>query len=287
MEQIKPMKGFSSDKVNFDSTFFSENDWVSSIKYDGNLIFIRCKEGDVRFFTSNWKEFYLPKIAEKLSKPIFRDYCFVAEFMYDCEGKLGDRTKSAVLTSLRTAFNKGLSNPSDFNEDLVNIKIFDHVTHSPFDGTLGLFNILSKLNTKNISFVEFSPVEDVESLFEQLESVCADGWEGLMLRNTASWYKPGKRVRDLIKLKKRKTADLLCVGVVEGIGKCDGIGSLTLKDSKGRLVNVGSGLDYSESVRKGDFIGKVIEISYEQILDTYIQPVFIRVRDDKTENEID
>ena len=44
------------------------------------------------------------------------------------------------------------------------------------------------------------------------------------------------------------------------------IGSLVLKDSKGRIVKVGSGLDDNDrSKKQPDFIGKVIEVEYEQI----------------------
>ena len=35
------------------------------------------------------------------------------------------------------------------------------------------------------------------------------------------------------------------------------------------------------------FIGKVIEVEYEQLLATYIQPTFVCVRDDKTIEDID
>ena len=35
------------------------------------------------------------------------------------------------------------------------------------------------------------------------------------------------------------------------------------------------------------YLGKVTEIEYEQILDIYIQLVFIRVREDKNIKEID
>ena len=35
------------------------------------------------------------------------------------------------------------------------------------------------------------------------------------------------------------------------------------------------------------YIGKVIEVEYEQILDTYIQPTYKTIREDKTKEEID
>ena len=66
------------------------------------------------------------------------------------------------------------------------------------------------------------------------------------------------------------------------------IGALVLEDSQGRRVSVGSGLtDGDRNEHYNAFEGKVVEIEYEQIIDTYIQPTFIRVRYDKTKEEID
>ena len=110
-----------------------------------------------------------------------------------------------------------------------------------------------------------------------------------MLIEPDSLYHQGKRVNHAIKLKGRLTADLYCLGSNIGEGKYKGmLGSLVLKDSKGRLVCVGSGLDDVDR-NKGlsYFVGKVIEIEYEQIQDTYIQPTYIRIREDKTKEEID
>ena len=104
-----------------------------------------------------------------------------------------------------------------------------------------------------------------------------------------SAYNVGKRVHHAVKLKGRHTADLLCIGITPGTGKYKGmIGSLTLMDKEGRRVSVGSGLcDVARAGNKADFINKVIEIQYERIDDTYIQPVYIGIRADKNEMEID
>ncbi len=66
------------------------------------------------------------------------------------------------------------------------------------------------------------------------------------------------------------------------------IGALLLEDSKGRVVSVGSGLsDDQRRVNSMYFVGRVIEIEYEQILDTYIQPIIKCIRADKTAEDID
>ena len=72
------------------------------------------------------------------------------------------------------------------------------------------------------------------------------------------------------------------------------VGSLVLQESTGRLVSVGSGMsDEDRNKPSSYFVGKVVEIEYEQIADTYIQPTFgsdtvgVTLRLDKTEEEID
>ena len=63
---------------------------------------------------------------------------------------------------------------------------------------------------------------------------------------------------------------------------------MVLRDKKGRIVAVGSGLDDIDRIRKYNyFLNKVIEIEYEQIMDTYIQPVVICRREDKSIEDID
>lgn len=279
MINFKPQKGKQFDKLPAKSLAkFDKQEYLVSTKYDGNQIFINKEGSEIRFFTSDWKEFYIPHIAEDLAiNP--EDFTLVGEYMHNCEGKLGDRVKSAKLTTYRTNFTKGLNN-STSDEVKTNIKLFDYV-----DPSLTYEQRLNKLRA--LKFMQGLEVIDSIKLtgkqaVEHAKKLFAEGWEGAMLVEPKSKYQIGKRVNEVIKLKNRKTADLLCIDVEEGLGKCEGIGALVLQDSKGRIVRVGSGLDYSKGTRSGEhFIGKVVEIEYEQILDTYIQPVFKCVREDK------
>jgi len=128
--------------------------------------------------------------------------------------------------------------------------------------------------------LELSPL--LKLVLKVVRIACKYGWEGMMCVEPSSVYTPGKRGNHIVKLKYRKTADLLCIGTEPGEGKYQGmIGALVLKDRNGRVVRVGSGLDDLDRSYKNDYIGKIIEIEYEQILDTYIQPTFVCVRYDK------
>lgn len=278
MINFEPQKGKAYDKLpNKTLDKFDNEIYVTSTKYDGNQIFI-AKQGDkTRFFTSDWKEFNLSNIDLSDNE---EDFTVVGEFMFDCEGKLGDRTKSAKLTTYRTNFNKGLANdPSD--EAKTNIKLFDYV-----DTSLGFAQRVEKLRA--LKLVKCLEVVDHilmtgKQAKERSKALANLGWEGLMLVENNSMYQIGKRVNHAIKLKHRKTVDLLCIDIIGGTGKYHGqIGSIVLQDSEGRIVAVGSGLSDSLRSKPYDyFIGKIVEIEYEQILDTYIQPTFITIREDK------
>lgn len=272
---------------------FEKKTWLVSHKFDGNMIFIEKIGDKVRFFTSNGKEFYLGGIANFL-RVCPEDFTFTAEFMYGCEGRLGDRTKSAILTTLRTDFAKGIASSCDRSK--INIKIFDVISGGEYHERVAKCHYIleeaERLNhpaalPERLSAIKLLSLQGSEAL-KWAKTLVNHGWEGAMAVDPYSTYQAGKRVPYAVKLKFRRTADLLCIDVEQGIGKCNGIGALVLQDKAGRVVKVGSGLDYSSDTRSGDqFIGKVIEIEYEQILDTYIQPVFVCVRDDKTKEDID
>lgn len=294
--QFKPQKGKAFENLpTFAEKSFDSQQWIVSPKYDGNQIFIVKKNNIITMFTSDWKEFYINLVAEEVYD-IPGDFVLIGEFMHDCNGKLGDRIKSAILTTYRTNFSKGIANPPSL-EAKANIRVFDMlyitqtgelVTNNPYKDRL-IQATFAVLQCSLLNIVPHSTMSGKEAK-EFAKNLAKDGWEGAMCVCPRSFYNTGKRVNNSVKLKFRKTADLLCVGFEEGEGKYEGmIGALILKDSKGRMVNVGSGLEDYQRINsnKVRYLGAVIEIEYEQIIDTYIQPTFIRVRTDKTIEEID
>lgn len=270
-------------KIDFDNT-----EYLVSTKYDGNRIFIVKIGGRLSFFTSDWKQFDFPHIPELLEN--YQDFTLECEFNYSSFGKLGDRVNSAILTTWRTNFNKGISNRY-IDISKVQIKVFDYleITSTGYTTKVPYYHRLEIART--LKLPEFIQVITTTRMFgyeakQMAKYLVKQGWEGLMCVEPNSYYDIGKRGNHIVKLKYRKTADLLCIGVAEGEGKYQGmIGALLLKDSEGRVVSVGSGLDDLDRSYKNDYIGKIIEIEYEQIIDTYIQPTFGCVRYDKHESD--
>ena len=284
---MRPQKGkdFSNLPAKTLATFDTTK-YLMSTKYDGNQIFIVKQGKTVRFYTSDWKEFTISLVAKELHN-ISDDFILIGEFMHNCKGKLGDRRKSAILTTYRTNFSKGI--PNGITEDKTNIKVFDLILLTEGKLLKGI-PAESRLVTARDLLERVNYVEVIEQVLvtgkiarEKVKDLVAQGWEGAMLIEPSSLYEVAKRVNHAIKLKGRKTADLMCIGIEPGEGKYEGfIGSLVLEDAAGRRVSVGSGLDDKDRLKSFDcFIGKVIEIGYEQIMDTYIQPTFICIREDK------
>lgn len=279
---IEQSKGKERGQVT--SSKLLDNGWHYSIKYDGNYVQISKKGDEVRFFTSGGKEFFLPEVANELIvHNRDNDFIIEAEYIGDSFGKLGDRTKAAKLTTYRTEYTKGIKSKAVEGKD--KFKVFDLVdVWTPFSGRLKQLKEL-----KFGSFCELVNYSGELSLSEiNSEAFIKLGFEGLFLKHSTHMYMPGKRQNTAIKDKgTRFTADLKCIDIIGGEGKYQGIiGSLVLMDSNGVTVNVGSGMsDFDRQKPYDYYIGKIVEIKYEQILDTYIQPIFVCVREDKTKED--
>ena len=278
---IKQCKGKDINKIP-KSKLCTNCKYLVSTKYDGHYVQIHKTGKTIRFFTGGGKEFYLKDLAIKLITRFSGiDFILEAEFIGENEGKLGDRTKVGILTTWRTNFKKGLSSVCGNNK----FKVFDIILENiPFSERLATLKTLNLPNELEVVDFKEMTLPEANKLANKL---CNKGWEGLYLKNPNHVYLPGKRVNNAIKLKRRPTADLLCIGIEDGEGKYEGkIGSLVLKDSNGIIVKVGSGLqDWQREVEESYYVGKIIEIEYEQILDTYIQPTFVRIRTDKTKED--
>lgn len=296
IEHFKQQKGKAYDKLPVKTlAVFDSTEYMVSKKYDGNMVFIVKVGSEVRMFTSDWKEFHIDTIADELRSLRNDDFVVIGEFLHNCEGKLGDRTKSQILTTFRTNFNKGIPN-SLGDEVMSKVMVFDFLpvvsrVPAPDCRYSNRLEVAMKVLKKSyyLEVIEYKIMSGSRAM-EYSKQLVKEGWEGAMAAEDLPYkisYTTNKRVNSIVKLKHRKTADIKCVGVEEGEGKYTYlIGALVLEDSKGRRVSVGSGLTYSHRcMTENYFIGKIIEIEYEQILDTYIQPTFVCVRDDKTKSD--
>lgn len=257
---------------------------LANIKYDGNYVIVTVANGKPSYLTSGGLT-YTHTDKGGVIFDFATDGVYIAERISK-DGKLG-RRRECSLTGPK----------SDQKSTGHTYKVFDWLTFEEYEKGSSIREypmraeaLLLYSNIPKEFIAEPEVINDEIELQSYLRHVVNDGYEGIMLMDALwCWTDTKSRTIKFCKYKQRKTVDLLCIGVKDGTGKyTDMIGSLTLTDSMNRIVDVGSGLDdYMRSKEPTYFIGKVIEIEYEQIMDTYIQPSFVSVRLDKTEDNID
>jgi ATP-dependent DNA ligase len=137
--------------------------------------------------------------------------------------------------------------------------------------------------------------EECEKIFQQMLS---EGKEGIILKNPNGPYEV-KRTPNQIKFKAENDCDLKIVGFVEGTGKYEGsLGAIQLESADGGLsVDVGTG--FSDADRQSiwnnreSLVGKIVATQYNEVITSkgkktksLFLPVFLEIRDDKTEADI-
>ena len=253
---------------------------IASTKYDGNYVVVRRQDGRTTYLTSGGLDYIHADDCTTFDNVV--DGIYLAERIGGL-GKLGDRTKCNLRGPKVAQTSTGHS-----------YMVFDFITLEDYAKGKTSIPYIDRLVTLQhsgvnlINIVATRTINNKEELDDTLKVVINNGYEGLMLASLDwKWNDSKSRKVNFCKYKKRRTADLLVIDTNEGEGKYEGmVGSLVLTDSRGTICSVGSGLGDGDRLRS-DWVGKVVEIKYEQIIDTYIQPTFIRVRDDKTDKDID
>ncbi len=260
-------------------------------KYDGNYVtVVKEAQGLVTFITSGGHVYTNDNLTIFDSHDVMVGV-YIAERIAT-DGRLGDRKRCSLrgTRGSQVAYGHGYM-------------VHDMLTHADYenggsywDYSARLHNLVTYSGIHSEHLVEENIVHSQEELDILLDETVENGFEGLMGKSPNWYWKDTKsRTIDLIKYKKRPTVDLLVIGATEGTGKYTGmIGSLRLTDKAGRIVDTGSGMtDEERHLDPSYFIGKVVEVFYEQIMATYIQPTFgdeyegVLIREDKTRKDID
>jgi len=134
--------------------------------------------------------------------------------------------------------------------------------------------IIKEKGLKHVSIVSTLECSSLEELDSQLAEYLAQGFEGAIVRNGASYYQQ-KRTSDLLKLKPRHKDWYLITGSYEEIAQ-DGtskgrLGGFNLRDSDGRYFNCGGGtlLDHATRSRlwqeKESLPGRYLCVKYQNL----------------------
>jgi DNA ligase-1 len=125
-------------------------------------------------------------------------------------------------------------------------------------------------------------IADHKALLEKLDTVVANGGEGLMLHRGDSRYHAGRSM-DLLKLKRFDDAEGIVIAHNPGKGRLAGLmGSVTVRTARGITVKIGSG--FSDDERKNPPpIGATITFKHQGFTESGKPrfPVFWRVRSDE------
>jgi len=249
--------------------------------YDGNYVTIKVESGNSTVFTTSGGHNYvhLDTGGDVFNEVV--DGVYLAERIHG-KGKLGDRVRCNLKGPKGNQTSTGHS-----------YRVFDYLTLDEYGRGYSISDYSTRVLDATYDLpnevVKYRVIGGKDELDAYLKEIVNEGYEGLMLMDPNwKWEATTSRRIDFCKYKSRPTADLLCIGTTEGEGKYKYlVGALILQDSKGRIVNVGSGLSDPDRHIANAWVGEVIEINYEQIIDTYIQPSFNQVRWDKSEEEID
>ena len=299
---------------------FSRDGWVFELKHDGvRILAARAPAGGVVLYYRTGRDTTasFPEIARALA------HLPCDDFIVDGEVVALDERGIASFELLQNRL--GQTDPAALGRAVVAIPVvmfcFDLLAVAGHDlRTLPLRvrKELLSLLVPRIGVVRFADhVErEGEALFAEVSKM---GLEGLVAKRAASPYRSGERSRDWLKIKALRTADVAIVGYVHGKGTRRDLGSLMLAwRGDGELVyagNVGTGLDARRIAallpqlqrttrgtqafrgtppgppRDHVFVepGLVAEVRYTEVTSSgYLrQPVFLRVRDDKTIAECD
>jgi DNA ligase-1 len=258
-------------------------------KYDGNNLYIIGN----RIFTRNGEEVFLPELQKDLKSINFQDV-LVCEAYVKC-GKLGDRK---IVQGLLTKGRKQTITSAE--EARIKYAVFDYIVLDEWvskkcyttyearieDITKFLF-IMNKASDATMHQPERKYGTTEADVQEFLTKELSAGFEGIVVKPRQHYFE-FKRSWNWMRYKEAHTLDCKVVGVQEGSGKFTGMLGAAICHAKYRdkflEINVGQG--FTEQQRKDfwptDLIGKVIEITYNEITDkTVTIPIFKAVREDK------
>lgn len=288
----------------FDEKLVKKIQWPAYVqmKMDGMRFNAIVKDGKCEFRSRNGKEInllgYLEDDFVKLAGGW--DVVFDGELLVMFEGdyQFADRqTGNGILNKAvkGTISDKEASQVHATLWDAIPLDDFKKgVCKTPYEKRYILLSeLISRLPSKdkriwNVASELAATQERASEIFNEYLSL---GYEGIILKDKSSIWED-KRSKSQIKFKGEEECDLKIVGIQPGTGKYEGmIGAILCESSDGILkVDVGSG--FKDEDRKKDpseYLGKIAAIKYNMRIknkqgeESLFLPVFLEVREDKTE----
>lgn len=306
-------KGFipSFDVMLAESYFTDPNKYVPegtefdiTTKMDG----VRCvaifnNNGDVNFFSRQGQAFEgLNQLGDAIQENLIPGYVYDGELLLVDDGSM--KSKDLYRATVKVTNKDGAKENLVFHIfDMIKMEDFQNgISYTPSkDRKDSIHNQLIKCKSPYLKEVEvLYRGSDKTQINYWLDAITSKDGEGVMLNLCDAPYEC-KRSRNILKVKKMQTMDLLCVGMEEGAGVNAGrLGALKVEfpapDGKTYIVDVGGGFSHEKRSyvwdHKEEFIGSIIEVQYFEVTQndkggySLRFPVFIQVREDKDEPSI-
>lgn len=250
-------------------------------KLDG----VRCLLTPDGFFSRNGKKICgVPELEEHTMSAFNKSPPQGKMPQLDGELYSHDLTFQQVVASVRRTKN--------ISEDKrVQYHIYDVAINAPWNLRCDYLSnlVLDRIMTsqaRRIHLLQTYKVLNWDDIEHYMKQFISDGYEGLMYRHPTAPYGFGVRSKYLLKYKKMKTEDVICIGYKEGKGKNTGmLGALECVSEDGSIVWVGTGFDDMQRIQlwfdRWNLKDKKLTIKYQEKTDSGVSrfPVFVCWRD--------
>jgi len=276
---------------------FKSPRYVGEPKLDGWRLLVHIADDGVHVYTrtANCKNGSLPNIEAELGEHM------PAGTWLDGEAvamKVEDGKVTHDWGSVQSVLGSGTAKAAAQSEKIT-FMVFDLISHGGIDARSLPYakrrNLLERVFEKaTLNRIQLVPQVEVSDA--SVDALLAQGFEGMVIKDTMARYGSGQRGAGWTKIKPSDNLDAVVTGFKPGDNGFSGmIGAVEfgLHDANGNLIEVGrcSGMDMKTrqhmTDNPGAWVGSVIEIAHMGQMPTggYRHPQFKKRRDDKPAEE--
>ena len=212
------------------------NSWIIEPKYDGERIIAVNSDGDIALWTRRniQATHKFPEILEALRRDVGND-----NWILDGEMTVSGGFRQLLNRNVEDRFKISLlakKIPATYN-------IFDIIQYNNNDLRNKLLYkrkdtlIKSVHQDENIKIVPFQELKDP---VEQFQQYLKEGFEGAVIKNLYSYYEPGRRSDQWLKIKKGDTVDVHIIGATRSTSSIP-FGALLMEKDGKYFGKVGTG----------------------------------------------
>jgi DNA ligase-1 len=232
MTIVEPMLAKLADPSNINPN----NSWIIEPKYDGERIIAVNSDGDIALWTRRniQATHKFPEILEALRRDVDND-----NWILDGEMTVSGGFRQLLNRNVEDLFKISLlakKIPATYN-------IFDIIQYNNNDLRNKLLYkrkdtlIKSVHQDENIKIVPFQELKDP---VEQFQQYLKEGFEGAVIKNLYSYYEPGRRSDQWLKIKKGDTVDVHIIGATRSTSSIP-FGALLMEKDGKYFGKVGTG----------------------------------------------